>query len=237
MDALQLLEEAGEVHPAEKATIDAAVDLVLTAASRESSRPDSARSAVWHGSRRRRREFAVAFTAVAALGAAAFLLVSALGPASLRPGGHLAAKHPARSHTDSGPGVQLAAWTVARQANGNIRVTFRETADAAGLQRTLRADGVPVNVTFTGHQNQACKPYPARDNQAFSPFGSRTGPLERFGANPKDAYETQDALVIDPSALPSGAGLQIWTSGSPGAAGDFQLQMSLVQTSPQCTGR
>jgi hypothetical protein len=49
-------------------------------------------------------------------------------------------------------------------------------------------------------------------------------------------YSTPYALVIHPSALPSGAGLQIWTSGTPGGADNFQLQVSLVRASPQCTG-
>lgn len=54
--------------------------------------------------------------------------------------------------------------------------------------------------------------------------------------HPKDAYETRGALVIHPSALPSGAGLQIWTSGTPGAADNFQPNVGLVQASAQCTG-
>jgi hypothetical protein len=43
-------------------------------------------------------------------------------------------------------------------------------------------------------------------------------------------------MVINPSPLPSGVGLQIWTSGTPGAAGNFQLHASQEQASPQCTG-
>ena len=53
------------------------------------------------------------------------------------------------SHPASGPRAQLTAWTVDRQADGSIRVTIRELRDPAGLQRTLRADGVPASVTFT----------------------------------------------------------------------------------------
>ena len=106
----------------------------------------------------------------------------------------------------------------------------------------LRADGVPASVTFTGHQNPACQPYPSSGSQAQPspghPFGGpMAGVVPRdFLNNPKQAYTTPHALVIDPSALPSGAGLQIWTSGTPGVAGNFQLNLSLVQASPQCTG-
>ena len=145
------------------------------------------------------------------------------------------------SHPASSPGVQLAAWTVTRQADGNIKVTFREATDAAGLQRTLRADGVPVSVTFTGRQNPACQPYSLPADQSFWPYGPKPGPVSALGLgsgftkpNLKNAYTTPPdelpALVIDPSALPSGAGLEIFTPGNQG------LQVMLVHASPQCTG-
>ena len=103
--------------------------------------------------RARRRVPGVA-AAVGAAAAVAFAAGVAL-PASHPAVGHPSASHPAAS----GPGVQLTAWTVTRQADGTIKVTFREATDPAGLQRTLRADGVPVSVTFTGQQNPACQPY------------------------------------------------------------------------------
>jgi hypothetical protein len=181
--------------------------------------------------RNRRRVPGVA----AAVGAAA---AAAVAVSVALPAGHPGAGHPAASHPASPPSVRLAAWSVTRLAGGSIQVTFREATDAAGLQRTLRADGVPVSVTFTGQQNQACQPFSSPGSQAFWPFGPTTGPLDgaRFIHNPKDAYTTPYALVIDPSALPSGAGLQISTSGTPGAADNFQLDVRLVKASPQCTG-
>jgi hypothetical protein len=186
--------------------------------------------------RARRR---VARTA-ATLGAttAAAVAVSVALAASHPAASHLAARHPAASHPASGPSVQLAAWTVTRQADGLIRVTFRQAIHAAALQRTLRADGVPASVTFTGQQNPACQHYRAGGSPAFWPFGPNAGPLGgyTFIHHPKDAYATPYALVIHPSALPAGAGLQIWTSGTPGAADNFQLYVSLVRASPQCTG-
>jgi hypothetical protein len=171
----------------------------------------------------------------AAVGTAA---VAAVAVGVALPASHPGASHPAAKHPAGGPGLHLTAWTVSRQADGSIRVTFRDATDPAGLQRTLRADGVPVSVTFTGHQNPACQAYSSGSSQGFKPFGSRTGPFGRPGFinNPKSAYSSPDALVIDPSALPSGAGLQIWTSGTPGAADNFLLNVNLVQASPQCTG-
>jgi hypothetical protein len=138
----------------------------------------------------------------------------------------LPASHPVVSHPASRHAAQLAAWIVTRQADGSIQVTFREATDPAGLQRTLRADGVPVSVTFTGQQNPAC--------QSISPGPPWQGPLTSVMGG--EGFNTPYALVIHPSDLPPGDGLQIWTSGSPGAAHNFQLHVDLVQASPQCTG-
>jgi len=170
--------------------------------------------------------------------AAAAVAVSAALAASHPAATHLATSQPTASHAASSPRVRLAAWTVTQQADGSIRVTFRQAADAAGLERTLRADGVPASVTFTGQQNPACQPYNASGSPAFWPFGPKAGPLGSYAFihHPKDAYTTPYALVIQPSAVPAGAGLQIWTSGTPGAANSFQLQVMLVQASPKCTG-
>jgi hypothetical protein len=177
---------------------------------------------------------AVGATAAAGVAVAVSVAMPASPPAASPPAHDpLAASHPAIA-----PSVRLAAWTVARQTDGNIKVTFREAADAAGLQRTLRTDGVPASVTFTGHQNPACHAYTSGGGPAFWPFGASTGPLSgrRFIHDPKSAYTTPYALVIDPSALPSGAGLGISASGTPGAADNFQLNVILVRASPQCTG-
>lgn len=92
---------------------------------------------------RARRRIA-GLAAAAAVAAAATVAVTALLPAG----------HPA--------GAQLAAWTVIRQANGTIYVTIRELRDAAGLQNTLRADGVPVSVTFGSEPNPSCREYPGK---------------------------------------------------------------------------
>lgn len=171
----------------------------------------------------------------AAVGAVAAAAV-AVGVAF--PASHPAVRPPTASESASPPSVRLAAWTVTRQAGGGIKVTFRQATDPAGLQQTLRADGVPVSVTFTGEQNTACQAYHVSASQAFWPYGTRPGPLNGSGFinHPERAYTTPYAFVIDPSALPSGAGLQIWTSGTPGAADNFQLHVTLVKTSPQCTG-
>lgn len=182
---------------------------------------------------RARRRVSGVTAAVAAVGVAAgaAVAVSAALPAGSPAAGRTPASHPSRV-----PGVRLAAWTVARQADGNIKITFREASDVAGLQRTLRADGVPASVAFAGHQNPACRPYSS--GTAIWPFGSVPGPfhLRGFFHDPKEAYTSRYALVIDPAAVHSGEGVQILVSGTPGATDNFALVTSLVKASPQCTG-
>jgi hypothetical protein len=195
--------------------------------------PDLAARAYGQQKRRRLTAYASAAGAVGAAGAAAVALSVAL------PAGHVSGGHPTASSASRSPGIQLAAWTVSREANGNIKVTFREATNIAGLQRTLRADRVPASVSFAGQQNSACQPYhPAGGSPAYWPFGPGTGPFDgkRFTHDARAAFNSPYALVINPSAVPSGAGVQILVSGTPGAADNFSLTMDLVQASQQCTG-
>jgi hypothetical protein len=139
--------------------------------------------------------------------------------------------------------AQLAAWTVTKQANGSVSVTLRELRDPAGLQRTLRADGVPASVTFFGQQNPACQPYPYRPGQDRSETrrqtiilgmpggGSRSVTVVRPIVPPSGQFT---GLSIDPSALPSGVGLQI--GAGPVGHRFFRIWAGLVQASQQCTG-
>jgi Sigma-70 region 2 len=125
----------------------------------------------------------------------------------------------------------LAAWTVARQADGSIKVTIRELRDPAGLQRTLRADGVPASVTFSGQRNPACQGYPGG--------GSQSQRRQRLGSVVTAPAAGWDVMVIHPAALPSGAGLQINAlfPHDPGQHGSLEgFSVGLVQASPQCTG-
>lgn len=101
------------------------------------------------------------------------------------------------------PRAQLAAWTVTKQADGDVRVTIREllNPDPAGLQAALRADGVPAAVHIgwdSGWPPPGCRPYPAdpslRKQIVQMPPGGR-----KLGA----------VLTIDPSAIPPGVGLGI----------------------------
>lgn len=140
-----------------------------------------------------------------AVAAAAALAVTALLPASHRAGPQ--------------PPAQLAAWTVTKQADGTIMVTVRQLRDPQGLQRRLRADGVPASVTFFGHEPRACERYPRMSAILMAEVFGGHGP----------------PLVIHPKALPHGAGIQLnplhHRHGAP-----IALAAGLVQASPGCTG-
>jgi hypothetical protein len=141
------------------------------------------------------------------------------------------------------PDARLAAWTVTKQTNGDIYVTINQLQNPAGLQNTLRADGLPVNVTFSGHSpSGSCQPYPvSQDN------------MNVLGAVLNHTNSKGD-LIINPSALPSGTGLAIFDQPvvSPGGLGTYGvdefsdshghvrqvlgLRISLVYASQSCTG-
>jgi hypothetical protein len=160
-------------------------------------------------------------------------VTAAVGPA-VAVGVALPASLPATSHAARGPGVRLAAWTVTRQTGGSIQVSFfGELRDPATLQAMLRADGVPASVTFIGQLNPARQPYAGSASPHWPPSSGEplTGPLSGVlgSSSPQDAFNTQDALVIQPAALPAGAGLQIAVmKGIP--LGPSGLKLALVRT-------
>lgn len=153
--------------------------------------------------RGRRRLPGVAAVMAVATGAA--LATNALVPSG---------QHPASSQLPA----QLAAWTVVKRADGNIHVTIRELRDPSGLQAKLRADGVPASVMFSGQMNRSCRAGTA-------------------GANLKQVFTAGHSshdyvMVIHPSALPAGIGVQI----NPFRHSVASIEVGLVHTSAQCTG-
>ncbi len=141
----------------------------------------------------------------------------AVGVATLLPGGQ-AASHPTKA--------TLTAWTVQKQANGDVRVTIRDLRDPSGLQARLRADGIPANVSFSGLP-AACQPVAVTKSQLHS-VGNRQQHGRRL------------VFIIHPSALPSGDGVFIFDRVAapppPGTHLHGLLAFGLVQISPACTG-
>ena len=144
---------------------------------------------------------------VLAITAAAVFAVTALLPSS-----H-STSHP--------PGIQLAAWTVVKHADGTVQVTIRELRDPAGLQRRLRADGVPASVIFGNTPNvqpNLCQSYGHGEL-----LGKVVGLPTLPGPRPTIV------MTIHPSALPSGVGVQVITNQS-------NVGVHLVIASQGCTG-
>ena len=127
---------------------------------------------------------------------------------------------------------------------------INQLKNPAGLQSTLRADGLPANVTFSGTQgpSASCQPY-ATSQHVLSTV---------FQVNASDGSAN---LAINPSALPSGTGVGIFDepgaggpipSPSPGtptqhpgslveipvplAGTNGPLAVGLVYATPQCAG-
>jgi len=202
-------------------------------------------------SARRRRRLIRGVSGTLAAVAGATIAITALGPAGHQP----------VHRSGYQPVIQVAAWTVNTLADGNISVTIRELEDPAGLQRMLRADGVPASVTFASQQNPACTAYPGgtpgspsqRGTALLSrvfpkPYGQRQSlrrqprnrklipvqPARQVHARPlrPRPSEKQAVIVIDPSALPGNAGVQL--GASPG--GNAVLIPGVVYVSAQCTG-
>jgi len=155
-------------------------------------------------------------------GAVAAVAGAALAVPMLLAGGNQAGHQVSHQAT-----AQLAAWTVTTQANGGIRITVRELRDPAGLQRTLRTDGVPASVTFSGHANPACRGFPLGGDPS-----QRLRRLRRIVT----AGRGPNVVVIHPHALPSGAGLQIVAQFRHDSGPRPSLTVRLVKATPRCTG-
>jgi hypothetical protein len=190
------------------------------------ARPLAAAEVIRRGDRRRRRS--ITRRSLGGLSATGVIAAAIIGVIALLPATHQASH---RVH------AQLAAWTVVKQANGTIFVQIRELRDPAGLQATLRADGIPASVVFylgnpanypiVQFQGNPCQEYSGGQNQTQNVV---TG---------QDPF--QAGFTVHPSAIPSGAGVQIVATKnvgyySPQHREPMELLIWLVQPSPQCTG-
>ena len=121
------------------------------------------------------------------------------------------------------PGIHLTAWTVVRHADGTVYVRINQLRDPGGLQRKLRADGVPASVVFGNPVNVQLKPC-----QWY--HGNVRGLLPKvvLSISPGPGHAI---LAVRPSALPAGAGVQIITMTNLSRIG-----VRLVSASQGCTG-
>jgi hypothetical protein len=153
----------------------------------------------------------------------------------------LAQGSPGRHGGSQGGGAALAAWSVIKEQHGLLRVTIRELRDPAGLQQMLGAAGVPSNVRFLNHDftpttsihdlPKGCL-NPRMSNEANAHLQGRIMPLYPLPVGGV-------AVNIRPSAIPHGIGLYVkaWAASPGTQSGPYlDLQIDLVQATPQCTG-
>lgn len=167
-----------------------------------------------HAVRTRRRRVPAAAGALVVAGGAA------LGMTALAPAGH-----PAPTAGSPPAVVRLAAWTVTKQPDGDIDITIRQLLHPAQLQATLRADGLPANVSFTGSHwtGAVCQPeLHASPKLLMALYRSFT-------------MKDTDYLTIHRSILPRGVGLAITVQKMKGFPSPT-VGMGLVHASQQCTG-
>jgi len=135
----------------------------------------------------------------------------------------------------NGGGQQLAAWSVATQRNGLVVVEIHQLSNPAGLQRRLRATGVPATVRFQNQNPPNCLYYPGTPRQIFR-LTNRIFPQSN-----SVHIQNGAAFVINTLAIPPGVGLWIEVSApqtsSPGnglSAVSFSTGEALVYASGRC---
>jgi hypothetical protein len=114
-----------------------------------------------------------------------------------------------------------AAWVVKHNANGTVKVTLKQARDAAGLQRALRADGIPAYVRIGPWWWNPAKPSTAWPAEECSQAGGgppvarkvveEVFPFPGGGGGPDQGY----AVTIRPSAIPEGDSILIEVTWSP----------------------
>jgi hypothetical protein len=161
-----------------------------------------------------RRRLAAIAAATAVIGAGA-----ALAAAALLPGG---AGRPA------GPGAhaRLTAWSVTKGPGNTVTVEINQLSDPAGLQATLRSDGVPATVAFEGGtlgdtppRPQDCH-LPAMSPQADSHLQGEILGLTRPGSLGKPAGRAEFRVRPRPGAAFTRRPVNVYVSRSNAPARD-----------------
>jgi hypothetical protein len=119
-----------------------------------------------------------------------------------------------------------AAWAVQHNQDGTVEVTFKQARDAIGLQRALRAEGVPAYVRYipwvstgNGHYRpaQTC----GQTGPGNLPGGQRNVAIlgEVFPFLAAGGAPRGDALTIRPAGIPKGDAILIEVARFPGDGG------------------
>jgi hypothetical protein len=178
----------------------------LTAAISSETRTVTARSG-----RMRLNRLAVAICAgavAAAIATVGLVLTLTGSPAAVPTAGH------ART-------VVTVAWTVREDADGTVTITLRQYANPAGLQRTLRADGINAIVrampsfTFPGRKPGPRNPLPTFTGCSYATTNDAPPRVQRHVVTivtqvrqePGGGTMRAATFVIHPHAMPPGSAL------------------------------
>jgi hypothetical protein len=162
-------------------------------------------------------------------GAAGTVAALALAVAALVPGSGRATAPGGSTGTE-----RLAAWTVVSQQDGSVRVALRWPGirDVAGLQDTLRSDGIPARVARIGYRRP---PLTVPGCQVFGDWSAGPGGISyalwhKIFYGPHTGQQSNHAFWVYRSAIPRGLGVlvDIYYDGTFG--------LYVVKASPQCTG-
>jgi hypothetical protein len=137
---------------------------------------------------------------------------------------------------NTGGGTRLDAWTVTAGPGGAVEVTVRQLQNAAGLQRALRAAGVPAQVAFQVGQPSDSPPLPADCKNVTMPDEANAKLQGKILGPPMPPAGGEGiALTLYPQQIPTGIGIYLAIrSGSDSHSWGWGLD--LVQASPACTG-
>lgn len=130
--------------------------------------------------------------------------------------------------------ARLAAWTVTKGPGHTVTILVRQLRDPVGLERTLRADGVPAAVAFQGGTLSDTPPVPhACQNVHMSDAANAGLQGKIIGMDLRPPTPQGIALVIHTAAIPRGIGLNLTVQYRTDSWG---WSLGLVQTSLACTG-
>ena len=132
--------------------------------------------------------------------------------------------------------VALDAWTVTLGPHHTVTVTVRQLSDAAGLQQTLRADGIPARVDFQSGMPSDSPPLPAEcRNVAMSDEANAKlqGKILGMPATMPDGQGV--ALTLYPREIPHGIGIYLAIQSGSNSQG-WGWGLDLVQATQACTG-
>ena len=140
----------------------------------------------------------------------------------------------------TGPGgIRLDAWTVSKGKGGTVNVTIRQLLDVAGLQRALRADGVPARVAFQPGLPSSDPPMPPGCAKVAMSDVANTDLQEKIFGGPSanmSAFAHGILVTIAVRQIPPGVGVFLAVQSGSNEHTHYGWSTNLVQRTRACTG-